>query len=148
MAEGILLEKLPGHLKDKVEVTSAGTMGIYGNPATPSAIFAAREKGADISVHSSQGVNRENIIEAHLILCMSLEHVEFIVEYFPEAEQKVHLLKTFDVADADALDSQEIDDPIGGSIETYRYCADEIDIEIERILPQLLDLIEAYTAEN
>ena len=148
MAEGILQDKLPEHLKKKVAVRSAGTMGIYGNPATPSAIFAAREKGADISLHSSQGVNRENIMDANLILCMSQEHVDFIIEYFPEAEQKVHLLKTFDVADAETLDDQEIDDPIGGSIETYRYCADEIDIEIERVLPQLIDLIEAYTADH
>ena len=142
MAEGMMRAKLPDELLNKVDIKSAGTMGLYGNPATPSAIFAAREKGADISVHSSQGVNRDLIIGTDLIFCMAQEHVDFIVEYFPEAERKVHLLKTFEIDNPAALKNQDIDDPIGGSIEIYRNCADEIDIELERILPRIITLIE------
>ena len=145
MAEGMLRAKLPDELLAKVDIKSAGTMGLYGNSATPSAIFAAREKGADISVHSSQGVNRDIISESNIIFCMAQEHVDFIAEYFPEAEQKVYLLKAFDTANPAMLSNQDIDDPIGGSIDIYRNCADEIDIELERILPRIIELIEDYT---
>ncbi len=141
MAEGLLKIKLPPELKDKVEIQSAGTLGIYGSPATDFAIMVAQEKGADISQHRSRGLDEEIISKANIIFCMAPEHKEFIARRFPEVLDNVFLLTAFDRKPNENY-PVAIEDPIGGSLEVYRKCIDLIDSELNRILPRLVKLIK------
>jgi protein-tyrosine-phosphatase len=67
MAEGLLKKKLYIKYGSKLDVQSAGTLGINGNPATIHAITAAREKGVDISNHISKGINKKYVSNADII---------------------------------------------------------------------------------
>jgi len=141
MAQGLLKEKLPERLKEKVIVESAGTMGLEGLTATRPAIEVAREKGADLAGHRSQGVSLELIEEADVIFAMAREHKEFLEQMFPDYRENVFLLKSF-ARGAKEAENDSIEDPIGASIEVYRQCIEEIDTELDRILPPLITLIE------
>jgi len=141
MAEGLMRIKVPEKYRDQVVVQSAGTLGIDGNAATHFAIQVARELGADISRHRSQGVSEELLSNADIIFAMAREHKYYLENEFPAIRENIFLLKTFGrPSDETPLDS--IDDPIGGSLSVYRQCAEIIDAELNRVLPRLTKLIE------
>lgn len=140
IAEGLLKVKLPPHLQGEVKVQSCGTLGLENQPATPNAILAAQEKGADISGHRSQGISEKLVAESDIIFCMAQEHKNFILHHYPAYRDNVFLLRDFGAREK--LDDPDIFDPIGSSIGVYRECCRIIDTEINRILPYLVDLIE------
>jgi protein-tyrosine-phosphatase len=142
MAEGMLRAKLPSDMAQRVAVRSAGTLGIFGQPATAFAIAAAREHGADLSGHRSQGLSQELVDWADLILVMERAHVRFIEEHFPEAVTRTHLLRAFRRAPQELAGDEEIPDPIGASLAVYRECAHLIAVELDRLVPLLSDLLE------
>lgn len=140
MAEGLMKTKIPPALTGKVSVASAGTLGIYGAPATDHAVQVASEFGADVSDHRSQGISAELAQWADIIFAMSFEHREFLQRHFPRSRDNVFLLRSFD-RPADAAQNDSISDPVGGSLELYRECCLLINEELDRILPRLLTLI-------
>lgn len=140
MAEGLLRHKLPERVQAAVEISSAGTLGIDGMPAAEYAQSVVAERGGDISGHRSQALRRQVVANADLILAMSPEHVGYLAEHYPRYMGKVHLLRQF--AQQAQPEDSEIADPIGGGLETYRKCAETIDIELERGLPALLKMID------
>jgi len=147
MAEGLLKKKLFTKYGRKLKVHSAGTLGINGNPATLHAITAAREKGVDISNHVSKGVNQENISSADIIFALADHHQEFLDRYFAEYKENVFLLKAFNRRGRNSR-NMSIKDPIGESLTTYRRVINQIDEELERILPRLQKLIDNKLDED
>ena len=143
MAEGILRAILPDHLKSRVQILSAGTLGIHGSFASPEAIEVSKEIGVDIRYHSSQGISTQLIEKSHIIFALAEDHLFFLKAQFPEKAGDIYLLKAFD-ADENQLESLTIEDPIGMDLNFYRQCVTSIENEIDRILPKLVQLIEAY----
>lgn len=141
MAEGLLKKKLYLKYKRKVKIQSAGTLGINGNPATLHAITAAKEKGVDISNHVSKGVNEKLVSGSDIIFTMEGHHKEYLDRYFPKYKENVFLLKSFNMKGKKPK-SLSIKDPIGEGLTTYRRVINQIDRELERILPQLQILID------
>ena len=124
-----------------MDVQSAGTLGIYGNPATEFAIEAAGRLGADISAHQSQGVTQALVKRADIIFGLAAEHERNLQQQFPEVRDNVFLLRSFD-RKLEPGESANIEDPIGRNYETYEECAQVIDNELARILPRLTILIK------
>ena len=141
MAEGLLKKKLYPKYGDRLQISSAGTLGINGNPATLHAITAAREKGVDIANHVSKGINKKNISNADIIFVMADHHKEFLERYFPEYRENVFLLKGFNLRGRKPK-NLSIMDPIGEGLTTYRRVISQIDEELERILSRLEKLID------
>ena len=141
MAEGFLRARL------KVDVQSAGTLGIYGSPASENSVAVMKEKNIDISSHRSQGTTQKLISEADLILVMAKEHMTYLSENFPERRENIFLLRKFGRG-RESLDEAFIPDPIGLGIEDYRTIRDIIDSEIRRITPLLRSFMNAETAED
>ncbi|MFQ5650764.1 MAG: hypothetical protein ACE5IY_12545 [bacterium] len=141
MAEGLMKSKIPAELKDKVTVTSAGTLGIDGAPATRYAIEVAAELGADISEHRSQGMSEELARASDVIFALSVEHKDHLQKTYPEVSDNVFLLRAFRRA-PEEKHPDSIDDPIGRSLAVYRECCYLINAELDRILPRLQPLIE------
>ncbi|MBL7074525.1 low molecular weight protein arginine phosphatase [candidate division KSB1 bacterium] len=139
MAEGFLKSMLPSDIKSKVNVVSAGVGTLGGSGATPFAIAAAWQDRIDIMRHRTKMVNGKLVKGSDLILCMAEEHEEVLKAEYPEAKDKIFLLKTFHRHDEVKEDS--IPDPIGQGMEVYKACFDEIKAEIERILPRLNEMI-------
>jgi protein-tyrosine-phosphatase len=145
MAEGILRAKLPPHLLNRVVIHSAGTLGINGRNATDEAIQVMQELSIDISEHISQGITSDMVHDANIIFVMAHDHLKFMKRNYPERQDDIFLLKTFD-RKSKTLDLESILDPIGLSMETYRNCRDTLEAEISRILPRITRLIENYYA--
>lgn len=141
MAEGLMKSKISVRFKSAVQVRSAGTLGINGNPATDFAIITAGKLGANISRHRSQGVTEKLVKESDLILAMAAEHKDFLNQHYPEIRENVFLLRSFACDPKDKI-NQDIADPIGGPLEHYRQCGELINSELQRILPSLNRLIK------
>ncbi len=147
MAEGLMKAMIPDELRESVIVKSAGTLGLDGHPATLYAVTTAEELGADISEHRSQGLTQELVDEANIVFAMASNHKKYFEENFPEAKENIFLLKQFDRDKTETADI-DIEDPIGRSLKIYRECGREIDEELKRILPRLLELIKATLGKS
>ncbi|MFB3896204.1 MAG: low molecular weight protein arginine phosphatase [bacterium] len=123
MAEGILKLILANKNHTEIKVLSAGIAAGTGFPASVNAVTAMAELGIDIRAHRSQPITSKLVKESDLILAMELYHKECIEQSFPEAVGKVKLVKEFGIH---SDTNPDIDDPIGGSIASYRYTAEEI----------------------
>ena len=90
------------------EVLSAGLFAANGTPATPEAVAAAAQRGADISAHRSQKATPELIGQCDVVFCMTSFHVQQILRGLADG------------AGVDRLDeSLDVPDPIGGGSDVY-----------------------------
>jgi L-threonylcarbamoyladenylate synthase len=137
MGEGLfkkhLTEKLGCPIDRLVEkgytITSAGTLGIVGAPASDEAVNACAAKEVDISRHRSRALTMHLIEQSDLIFAMTRGHREAVLEICPGAASKCSLL----------ADGADIPDPIGQSQVVYDNCAERIDKAItERIEEMIL----------
>ncbi len=133
MAEGIFRHALNGH--PGFGVISAGVSAANGQPPSAHSVRALREWGIDIASQRSQFLTGELVDEADLILGMTQSHVESVLMMYPEAADKVYRLRDFD-PNLDPYD-HDICDPIGGSLEIYQACRDQIKSGIETMLKTL-----------
>ncbi|MDW7682250.1 MAG: low molecular weight protein arginine phosphatase [bacterium] len=141
MAEGLLKKKLYPDYRKKLTVLSAGTLGLQGNPPTANAITVAREKGVDISQHRSRGVNQQILERSDLILVMASHHRDYIIEKFPSFKNRVFLLKSY-AAEGEPIENVAISDPIGENLSFYRTIINQIERELDRILPAIKTKID------
>lgn len=137
MAEGILKNMMiDKHEEGEIDVISAGTLGIYGAPATEFAVKVSLEKEVNISEHRSQGLTLDLIEQSDLILCMAEHHKHEIMEVSPESIHKTFLLKEFAETE-DYEQEPDIEDPIGGDLPIYRACFSEIWTALEDAFPKI-----------
>jgi glycine hydroxymethyltransferase len=122
MAEGLFRHAVDG--RGEFRVLSAGVGAIDGQSPSANAVRAMRELGIDISKQRSRMLTAELVDQADLILGMTHNHVDSISLLYPQAAEKSFLLREFD----DSLDyyEKDISDPIGGPIEIYKACRDQI----------------------
>ncbi len=111
-----------------VEVSSAGLYTIEGNTAEETACIVAQENGINLEKHRSQLLKPEDIRDADLILVMERMHLEDIISSYPEAEDKVKLLRGFARNGAIKTD---IADAYGFPLNNYRQCFKDIKESIE-----------------
>lgn len=138
MAEGILkkiAEELPNS-PVRIDVQSAGTMGLIGHPATELAIEVSSQYGVDISDHKSQDLTPELLESADLVLAMAAEHFE-TCKHLNKNPDQLFMLKSFPNQSRDPR-RDSIDDPIGGTRARYERAYFEIDEAIRRALPAIL----------
>ena len=131
MAEYLLRHRLPRG--SEWAVCSAGTSTGFGMPASLFAATALDEERIDLSPHQSRPLTRELVDAASLIVVMTSRHRDFIKATYPDAAEKIFMLKSFD-----PIGGGDVDDPIGLTLETYRQIRDEID----RALPGLMSFME------
>lgn len=141
MAGGILKHLLPEDYRPKVKVISAGTAAFNGDLASVDAIAVAREHGIDISKHRSQALSEQLLRDSNIVFVMAKEHYQYIAQHFPQYQENVFLLKNFDCK-PDRRRRADVPDPIGQSRTFYRRVYRELDNEIRRILPRLLQLVD------
>jgi len=136
MAEGLfkkhLAEKLGCPIDRLVEkgytVTSAGTLGIVGFPASDEAVEACAAKGIDISGHRSRALTTHLIEQSDFVFAMTRGHRDTVVEISPGAAKKCSLLD----------DGVDVPDPIGQSQVVYDNCAERIDKAIIKRIDEMI----------
>ena len=125
MAEG-LFRAHGGEEKTGLTAASAGLFTQDGMPASQNAIAAAAERGADITAHRSRMLTAEMAHAARYLVCMTGAHYDRLCELFPDCADKVFTLLP-----------EDISDPFGGDLETYRRTAAEIDAGVRSIIERL-----------
>src|ERR1051325_3376508 len=123
---------MPQKGRSDLQVMSAGVGAIEGQPPSAYAVHALRELGIDISQQRSRMLTAELVNQADYIFGMTHGHVDAVNLLYPQAVEKTFLLREFD----DTLDvfEKDISDPIGGSLEVYLECRDQIEQGIASIL--------------
>lgn len=109
-----------------VFVASAGIYAGDGQLASPEAVDAAAEKGADLAGHRSRKLTMELINSSDMIFCMTDAHVEDVLAMAPQAAGKVRRL------DEDG----DVPDPIGGGRDCYRQTARHIEAALVKRLEE------------
>jgi len=136
MAEGLfkkyLAEKL-GCTVDRLEekgyiITSAGTLGMVGFPASADAVRVCAAMGVDISNHRSRALNGLLIEQSDLIYVMAQGHRNAVADISPESMDNCSLL----------AEDTDIPDPIGQSQTFYNDCAELIDRAVRKRLSELV----------
>lgn len=125
MAEG-LFRVHGGEDKTGLTAASAGLFTQDGMPASQNAVAAAAELGADITAHRSRMLTPDMAQDAHYLVCMTGAHYDRLCELFPDCADKVFTLLP-----------EDISDPFGGDLETYRRAAAEIDKGVRSIIERL-----------
>jgi protein-tyrosine phosphatase len=157
MALGFLADRSGRLLDGALNVRSAGTWARPGSPPTPEAEASVAERGIDISDHRSTSVSPDLIGWADLIITMTAEHRDEVLDMKPDAADRTFTLKELvallgalpppeversrdallaRVDEASALRAsgraptpadEDVVDPIGMSDETYRAVAWELE---------------------
>src|SRR5437016_13940792 len=135
VSEGLFRQAVKG--RGDFCVLSAGVGAIDGQPPSAYAVQALRELGIDISQQRSRMLTAELVNQADYIFGMTHGHVDAVNLLYPQAVEKTFLLREFD----DTLDvfEKDISDPIGGSLEVYLECRDQIEQGIASILRAQFD---------
>jgi protein-tyrosine phosphatase len=114
-------------------IMSAGLAAASGGRASPEAVQLMQERGIDINNHESQPLSERLVRFADLILTMTRGHRESIVEQWPDAAARTKVL---------CRDHADVSDPIGGPIDRYRRCADQIEAQLDAWIDEI-DLASA-----
>lgn len=109
-----------------IVVTSAGTHGFAGAPASIEGVEVLRERGVDMSGHRSRALTPELLQSADRIYAMTNGHLSAINEIFPEAASRASLLDP----------RGEVADPVGGTRQDYEECANQIAAALEQRLAE------------
>lgn len=111
-----------------VIVASAGIAAAAGGHAADEACAMMAERGLDLSRHEPQQLNDRLLRFADYVFTMTRSHRSAVLSQWPEAAGRVHLLDR---------DHADISDPIGGTAEEYRRCAEAIDSQLEAWVDEL-----------
>lgn len=100
-----------------IDVFSAGISAGESDPATREAVQIMRENQLDLSQHLSQQVTPPMLEESTLVLTMTARHRLALIEACPDLSDRFQMLNRLQT---------DIADPIGGTLEDYRCCAQQI----------------------
>ena len=114
----------------------AGIYAVDGDGATYNAVEAMEEYEVDLTKHRATNIRKSNIEEMDLILCATTSHKNTILYEYPNLKGKVFTIKEYVQTDEKNKDL-DIKDPWGYDIETYRFCAAEIDECLEKLIQKL-----------
>jgi len=131
MAEGLFREAVKG--RGDFKVMSAGLGAMDGQPPSAHSVNAMRELGIDIAGIRSRALKGDMVKEADFIFGMTHSHADTLLMLYPQAAEKVFLLREFD--ETLEMFEKDISDPIGASYDTYQDCRDQIEQGIASLLP-------------
>ena len=115
LAEALLKREVEARRLDGVEVSSAGTGAWDGAPASEGAYLVGLEHDLDLSGHRARLLTREVLERADLVLTMSRHHRARVGEL--DRSARVFLLGEYAGRTGD---DDEVPDPFGADLDTYR----------------------------
>ncbi len=132
IAEGLFRHAV--RARKDVEVASAGVATGYGQRPSENGVEACRQIGVDIRDIRSQPLTDELVRWATHIYGMTRSHLDAILTFFPEAEQKAWLACEFEPSLAAR---PEVPDPIGMGIHAYIATRDHLSKAIPSIIKHI-----------
>ena len=157
-AEALARRELARYPGVPLEVSSAGSHALEGNPAASRSMLAASTRGASLERHFARELTRRRVRSAGLILCMAAEHRPFVLSYDRSAANRTFLLATFArvagewdwLAGSPAelvalaaehgreLDGDDVEDPLGHPADAYAACAERLDGLVTPVIAALV----------
>lgn len=136
MAELLCRKMIADRLKCSLEevadrgvlVMSAGLSAMMGGRPTPEAVGVMSQMGLNLADHESQPLSSQLVRHADIIWTMTRAHRQAIVMQWPEAASRTFLL---------CRDQGDVADPIGGPVEFYERCAEQIKTELNARLAEM-----------
>lgn len=133
MAEGLFRHKLAKKLgcpeselaNRGFYVASAGTSAAFGMSASPESAEILRQRGIDLSMHTSQPLTDRLLNQADFVYTMTRGHRRAVLSERPDLEARVQLLSS---------DGADVPDPIGGGMDEYQRCQQAIERYLDVIL--------------
>lgn len=139
LAEAIARDAVKRLGWNHVQVASAGVAASSGESASGGALRTAERHGLDLSVHRSTPLTLEAIQGADLILTMSQNHLDRLVDL--GGGEKASLLTSF-AAVVDPTDiPPSVPDPFGGPDESYEATFSLLERLIARALQRLAPML-------
>ena len=178
IAEGMLRDALSSRFGAQAPtVSSAGTWGVEGSPPTPEAVSAAQERGIDIAAHRARRLALVPAVDADLVIAMAGEHRDILRDEIGVDERAftlkelVRLLESLPPAQPDAAPDSlparveqahsarqagfagnplddDVADPIGMPLQTYRATAWELDEWVTRLVDGLYGVVPMPAASE
>ena len=139
MAGAALRDRLP-----HVEVETAGTLTVDGQPMSWRTRDALTSVGLAIPTHRSRQAGPKDLARADLIIALAPEHVQWVRRSHPEASAKTATLKrlcrdlpsvrgelparvaALGLAEVELEEWEEVVDPGGGEVDVFKACAREV----------------------
>jgi low molecular weight protein-tyrosine phosphatase len=157
-AEALARRELARYPGAPIQLSSAGSHALEGNPAASRSVLAASTRGASLERHFARELTRRRVRAAGLILCMAAEHRPYVLSYDRTAANRTFLLATFArvasqwewlagspaelvalaAEHARELDGDDIDDPLGHPAEAYAACAERLDGLVTPVIAALV----------
>ena len=164
IAEGVFRDLMAG-TGVQADVASAGIVGWDGSSAVDEAVRAAAELGSDISGHRARRLETSHVEGTDLVVCMAGEHRDAVARLAPGAASRTFTLKELvrlmeelpspepgdgpidRVRAADELrrsgfegqpHDEDVSDPIGMSMDTFRAVAGDFDAWCARLAAGLM----------
>lgn len=132
MAEAILKDMLHKREINNVIVSSAGIFVLEGDMASAEALEVLKREEIDLSDHKARQVSKDILMKSDLILTMTQNHKEVLLNYFPDSKGKIYTLKEYAYGVED-----DIIDPFGRGLKAYEEALEDI----KRALGELIDKI-------
>ena len=120
----------------EVEIDSAGTLGIEGSPASDHAITTLGELEIPLDEHRSRGLTQDDATAHDLIIVMTRAHLAEIRRRYPEIGTRAWLLREWDEESSDPR-GDDLEDPIGLSLEAYRSTFEIIRRAVDNLIGEL-----------
>ncbi|KYO65405.1 low molecular weight protein arginine phosphatase [Thermovenabulum gondwanense] len=127
-----LFKKLAQEKGKDIEIDSCGIAAVDGMPASSEAIQVLKERGIDLSGHRAKKL-RENLLNSDLILTMTKSQRDYILNNFPKLKGRVFVLTEF----INEGEFEDIEDPYGMGIETYKKVADELWNNLQKLIERI-----------
>lgn len=119
----------PAALEDRgVIIASAGIAAMMGGGPSPEAVQVLKERDVQLVDHEAQPLSDQLVRQADAIMTMTAHHREAVIAQWPDTVDRIQLLMP---------DGTDVSDPIGGTADRYRSCADQIEAALEEWVAQL-----------
>jgi protein-tyrosine phosphatase len=138
MATAALRDEL-GPEAAHVEVLSAGTSALEGQPASGGTREVALEHGIDLSAHRARRVSASLVREADFVFVMEPVH-RTALESLGAPMDRVHVVSEFPAPGEPGL---PVSDPYGASREAYEECWRRIRVHVRRLAPAVKQALDA-----
>lgn len=141
LAVAALVREL-GDDASRVEVLSAGTSAIDGQPASEGTRDVAARSGLDLAGHRSRRATAPLVRASDFVVVME-EHHRAAIEALGIPDDRVHVMSEWPEPGDPGL---PVSDPFGGSREAYEECWRRITAHVRRIAPAVRQLLQSRNA--
>jgi len=114
------------------EVRSGGTGALGGGAASDTAVATMSRMGYDAAGHVTRAMTAADVARTDLVFTMTEAQRATVAAMWPDAADRVHRL------DANA----DVADPVGGSADLFRECAEQIERAVSERLAMILEAAE------